>query len=108
MAEITAYLAENGIRALRIQPLEDAKHIFTHKEWHMKGYLVRVDELEHKSPGEDSRRWLFVEPWETEQRYPMPSALSAYTGYLKVRLGKERYSNKEEKIENCHFQSRNL
>jgi len=108
VAEITAYLAENGIRALRIQPLEDAKHIFTHKEWHMKGYLVRVDELEPKSPGEDSRRWLFVEPWETEQRYPMPSALSAYTGYLKVRLGKERYSNKEEKIENCHFQSRNL
>ena len=94
--EITAYLAENGIRVLRVQPLEDAKHIFTHKEWHMKGYLVRVDELEHKSPGEDSKNWLFVEPWETEQRYPMPSALSAYTRYLQIRLGKERYSSKEE------------
>ena len=94
--EITAYLAENGIRVLRVQPLEDAKHIFTHKEWHMKGYLVRVDELEHKSPGEDSKNWLFVEPRETEQRYPMPSALSAYTRYLQIRLGKERYSSKEE------------
>lgn len=94
--EITAYLAENGIRVLRVQPLEDAKHIFTHKEWHMKGYLVRVDELEHKSPGEDSKNWLFVEPRETEQRYPMPSALSVYTRYLQIRLGKERYSSKEE------------
>lgn len=94
--EITAYLAENGIRVLRVQPLEDAKHIFTHKEWHMKGYLVRVDELEHKSPGEDSKNWLFVEPRETEQRYPMPSALSAYTRYLQIRLGKKRYSSKEE------------
>ena len=89
--EITAYLAENGIRVLRIQPLEDAKHIFTHKEWHMKGYMVRVDELEHGKPGEDSRSWLFVEPCETEEKYPMPSAFSAYTGCLKIRLGKERY-----------------
>lgn len=89
--EVTAYLAENGIRVLRIQSLEDAKHIFTHKEWHMKGYMVRVDELEHGSPGEDSRNWLFVEPGETEEKYPIPSAFSAYTGYLKIRLGKERY-----------------
>ncbi|MBQ9119875.1 MAG: DNA/RNA nuclease SfsA, partial [Lachnospiraceae bacterium] len=30
--EVTAYLSANGIRTLRIQPLEEAKHIFTHKE----------------------------------------------------------------------------
>lgn len=89
--EITAYLAENGIRALRIRPLEDAKHIFTHKEWHMKGYMIRVDELEHGMPGEDSRSWIFVEPGETEERYPIPSAFSVYTGYLKIRLGKGKY-----------------
>ncbi|MCM1193842.1 MAG: A/G-specific adenine glycosylase [Butyrivibrio sp.] len=89
--EVTAYLAENGIRVLRIRPLEDARHIFTHKEWHMKGYMVRADELDHGSPGEDSRSWLFVEPGETEERYPIPSAFSAYTKYLKIRLGKERY-----------------
>lgn len=89
--EVTNYLAENGIRVLRIQPLEDAKHVFTHKEWHMKGYMIRVDELEHGNPGEDSRNWLFVEPCETEEKYPIPSAFSAYTGYLKIRLGKERY-----------------
>ncbi|MCM1057411.1 MAG: A/G-specific adenine glycosylase [Firmicutes bacterium] len=93
--EVTAYLAENGVRVLRIQPLEEARHIFTHKEWHMKGYMVRVDELDHGSPGEDSRSWLFVEPGETEERYPIPSAFAAYTGYLKIRLGKERYEEEE-------------
>lgn len=92
--EVTAYLAENGFKALRIQPLEDAKHIFTHKEWHMAGYMIRVDELEHGCPGKDSRDWLFVEPRETEEKYPVPSAFSAYTRYLKIRLGKERYEEK--------------
>ena len=89
--EVRAYLAENGIKALRIQSLENAKHIFTHKEWHMKGYMVRVDELERGTPKEDGRNWLFIEPGETEEKYPIPSAFSAYTGYLKIRLGKERY-----------------
>jgi len=92
--EVTAYLAENGIKVLRIQALGDAKHIFTHREWHMRGYYVRVDELEHKGPGEDSKNWIFVEPSETEKRYPVPAAFSAYTGYLKIRLGQDRY--KEE------------
>ncbi len=92
--EVTTYLAENGIRVLRIQALGDAKHIFTHREWHMRGYYVRVDELEHKEPGEDSKNWIFVEPSETEERYPVPAAFSAYTGYLKIRLGQDRY--KEE------------
>lgn len=89
--EVTAFLAENGIRVLRIQPLEDAKHIFTHREWHMKGYMVRVDELEHGCPGEASADWLYIEPQETRDKYPIPSAFSAYTKSLSIKLGKKRY-----------------
>lgn len=87
--EVTAYLARNGIRVLRIQPLQDAKHVFTHREWHMKGYLVRVDELEHGCPGEASADWIYIEPEETRERYPIPSAFRAYTGLLHMRTGKE-------------------
>ena len=94
--EVAAYLAENGIRALRIQALEDAKHIFTHREWHMRGYMVRADELEHGTPGKDSRNWLFAEPAETEEKYPVPSAFSAYTKYLKIRLGKDRHEEEDQ------------
>ena len=89
--EIAAYLAKSGIKTLRIQPLEDAKHIFSHREWHMKAYMVRVDELEHGQPGEEIRDWLYIEPEETRERYPIPSAFEAYTKYLSIHLGKERF-----------------
>ncbi len=89
--EVTAYLAANGLRTLRIQPLEEAKHIFTHKEWHMKGYMIRVDELAPKALTEETSRWLFIEPWETQEKYPVPTAFSAYTRYLNIKLGNEKY-----------------
>ena len=89
--EVTAYLAANGLRTLRIQPLEEAKHIFTHKEWHMKGYMIRVDELAPKALTEETSHWLFIEPWETQEKYPVPTAFSAYTRYLNIKLGNEKY-----------------
>ena len=89
--EITRYLADNGLKTLRIVPLTDAKHIFTHKEWHMKGYMVRVDELEPKNPGKDSKEWIYIEPQETRDRYPIPAAYAAYTKSLNIKLGNEKY-----------------
>ena len=97
--EVTKYLAANGIKVLRIQPLDDAKHIFTHREWHMKGYMIRVDELEKGAPGKDVRDWIYIEPEETREKYPIPSAFGAYTKYLKIRLGKERYSEREDETD---------
>lgn len=89
--EVTKYLAENGIRTIRIQPAGEAKHIFTHKEWHMKGYLVRVDELDSLnksgSLGEAVKDWLYIEPEGTKEQYPIPVAFSAYTKYLNIKLG---------------------
>ncbi len=89
--EVTAYLAYNGIRVLRILPLEDAKHIFTHREWHMKGYMIRVDELAGSAPGKDTKDWIYIEPGEAREKYPIPSAFGAYTKYLSIILGKDRY-----------------
>ncbi len=80
--EVAAYLAGNGLKILRVTPLEDAKHIFTHKEWHMKGYLVRVDELAQSEPEGALRGWVYIEPWETRERYPIPSAFAAYKGMI--------------------------
>lgn len=42
---VLAYLRELGLLPLRIRALPPAKHVFTHKEWHMTGFLIRVDEL---------------------------------------------------------------
>jgi len=87
--EVAAYLADNGLKVLRIQPLEDAKHIFTHIEWHMKGYMVRVDELAPGLPAGscDAQSWIYIEPEETGKKYPIPSAFAAYAKYLGIRPG---------------------
>lgn len=85
--EVQEYLAQNGLQVLRIRPLEDARHIFTHKEWHMKGYLIRVDELSPKKPGPDSSDWIYIEPQETRDKYPIPSAFAVYAKGLNMKLG---------------------
>ena len=73
---------------VNIKRLEDSKHIFSHKEWHMTGYAIRVDELEG-SGGKSSL--LFVEREEAQERYAIPAAYAAYTKYLNIKLGSEKF-----------------
>jgi len=89
--EVIAYLAAGGIKALQIKPLTAAKHIFSHREWHMIGYMIRVDELEERTYNGDSQDWILMEPAETEENYPIPAAYLAYTKYLGIKLGNARY-----------------
>lgn len=84
---VLRYLREIGVHAVRVKKLEDSKHIFSHKEWHMIGYAIQVDELE---PMKKEKGLIFAEPQETEERYPIPAAFAAYTKYLNIRSGKER------------------
>ncbi|MBQ7934441.1 MAG: A/G-specific adenine glycosylase [Lachnospiraceae bacterium] len=89
--QVLEYLTERSMKSIRITPLAEAKHIFTHKEWHMTGYLVRVDELERADCREQADdgpdTWLYVEPRETKDAYPIPAAFSAYAKYLNIPLG---------------------
>lgn len=73
--EVLEYLRSIGLSVLHIKPLEESKHIFTHKEWHMTGYAVRVDELNKKS---NAGSFLFVESKEAKEKYPIPSAYAVY------------------------------
>ena len=57
----------------------------------MVGYCIRVDELE--PVGGSKEGLLFVEPSRTEKEYPIPSAYAAYTDYLQIRLGNEKFEN---------------
>lgn len=84
--KVVKHLRDLGLEIVRITPLHEAKHIFSHKEWHMIGYQVRVDEL---AKAERKADWLFVSPLQTEKEYPIPSAFSAYTEYLNIKQGKE-------------------
>lgn len=92
--EVKDWLNAQGVHAVRIEKLPESKHIFTHKEWHMTGYMVLVDGLEpmHKDPS-----LMFVETQETEEKYPIPSAFAAYTGYLSIRTGSMKLKEEGEK-----------
>ena len=77
---------EMGLTPLRIQPISDAKHIFSHVEWHMKGYLIRVGEVDEK----EKTTVLFVEPEDTKERYPIPAAYGVYANYIHLLLGSKK------------------
>lgn len=73
--EVLMWLKEKGLSVLHIKPVGESKHIFTHKEWHMTGYAVHVDEL---SKEKGSQGYLYVEHKEVVEKYPIPSAYAYY------------------------------
>lgn len=85
--EALTYSRQIGLAPIHIQELGVAKHIFSHVEWQMIGYSIRVDELE-KSCTEDM---LFIHPEQVEQEFPIPAAFEKYTRYVNVRIGQDRY-----------------
>lgn len=63
-----------GLMPVRVRKLEDAKHIFSHVEWHMIGYEMLVDELEKNCGAE----MIFAKKEELETVYSIPSAFESY------------------------------
>ena len=59
---------------LSVQPLPEAKHIFSHVEWHMAGYFVQVQE--------QPDGYLWVEKHKLETEYGLPSAFAAYRKWI--------------------------
>ncbi|MBR2925960.1 MAG: A/G-specific adenine glycosylase [Clostridia bacterium] len=80
----TEYLRALGVEPLRIERIEDAKHIFTHIEWHMIAYSVRISAEFDGWHGEGGM--MLVPNAELFSKFAIPSAFSAYTKYL---LGKD-------------------
>lgn len=85
--EALTYSRSIGLAPLHIQPLGEAKHIFSHVEWQMIGYSIRVDELE-KSCTEEM---LFIHPEKVENEFPIPAAFEKYVKYVNVRIGQGKY-----------------
>lgn len=76
--EALEYVKEMGLLPMRIQELEEAKHIFSHIEWQMAGYVIKVAQLE-----EDDSGLLFLEAEDCIQNYPVPSAFERYKKYIR-------------------------
>ncbi len=65
--------------------LSDAKHIFSHVEWHMNGFLVPITEIPAGLSGEKPEDFILAEIEELKERYSIPNAFSVYKEYLKVK-----------------------
>lgn len=87
--EAIEYCKKIGLSPLHIKSLPEAKHIFSHVEWKMTGYVIRVDELEQSC----KENFLFVHPEEIQNKYPIPSAFEAYSKYVNLKLGQEKYES---------------
>lgn len=95
--EVLHVVQKMGFSPIRIMPLPSAKHIFSHIEWQMIGYLIMVEDQEPDQMRITSDRpMLFIEPDQTEREYPIPAAFAAYTSYLSIRLGQKKYKETEE------------
>lgn len=94
--EALAYARMCGFSPIRVMQLPPAKHVFSHIEWQMIGYIVLVEDVEEladqgRLPCVQHSDALFIEPQRTQQEYPIPSAFAAYTEYLNIRLGQKKY-----------------
>lgn len=87
--EAVRFSKEAGLYPLKIRKLTDARHIFSHVEWHMRGYAVRVDELEKT----DRKDFLFIHPEEIQKTYAIPAAFQAYTDYVDILLGQNKFAD---------------
>ena len=84
--ETLAHSRSLGLSPVRITPLPEARHIFSHVEWRMTGYLVLTEEI-----GDCGPDMAVVESSATERDYPIPAAFAAYTEYLNIRIGQKKY-----------------
>lgn len=78
--EVVSYGKSLGLTPVRIRKLGNAKHIFSHVEWHMTGYEILVDELEKSMADENKQKGniIFAEIRQLQEEYPIPSAFEVY------------------------------
>lgn len=80
--EVLEYVKSIGYHPLHIQQLEDHIHIFSHIEWHMKAFMLRIDEISDSMKKDERNDFFFVEKEEIMVKYPLPSAFAPYRKYI--------------------------
>lgn len=86
-----------GNMPIHIERIEDSKHIFSHLEWHMWAYRIRMDELRGLTGGNtelsesDAKeeetigklpKVTFIPSEQISEEYAVPSAFAAYKKYF--------------------------
>ncbi len=102
--ETEFWLRERGFDPQEIEPLGEAKHVFSHLEWHMTGYRVRLRSLPERyaagkvdgySDEDGGFTGMIFLPAETIlSSCAVPSAYASYTKRLYMEKGKTEKDRK--------------
>lgn len=91
-SQLDEKLHKEGFRNYTVDSLGEAKHIFSHIEWRMNGYHVRIEattvneatnniyEIEYPNTSKDAFLWASKE--EIDSEYSLPTAFKAYRNYM--------------------------
>lgn len=74
------YCAGIGLSTEKIRRLTDAKHIFTHIEWHMTGFIVETDRCT------TVKNCVWAKAEELQEQYPLPSAFHVFKKAAEEKL----------------------
>ena len=70
-----------GVTPLHIQALPPYKHIFSHVEWHITGYAIKIAGNDVEQEGEQKAGLIFADAKTAAERYAIPSAFAEYAKY---------------------------
>jgi A/G-specific adenine glycosylase len=85
--EALEWIREKGFVPLHIRQLEQAGHIFSHVEWKMSGFAVRIASFE----GSRADGLILADVETAEKEYSLPSAYRAYAGCISLKQGNKEY-----------------
>ena len=78
--EALAEVQRLGLSPLRIHPLPESKHIFTHKEWHMRAWEILVEDA-----SDFAKESMFPVTKKELASLAVPSAFRTYTDWYSLR-----------------------
>lgn len=79
--KIDMLLGENGITDYEMELLGEAKHIFSHVEWHMLGYRIKILQKDKKAE-EFIKELVWVTKNEMLGQYALPTAFAVFKNKL--------------------------
>ena len=82
--ELSSLLKGWQLTPIEISLLKNAKHVFTHIDWYMKSYLIKVKTISDKESEStpELSRLLWVSKNELAEKYPLPTAFQIFYVYL--------------------------
>ena len=75
MQQVKEYLSETVSCEVTVKRLKSGKHIFSHVEWHMRGYEIILPE---GKPQDVVHGLLFCDLSEVQEKYPIPVAFHIF------------------------------